>query len=174
MLQTPSRCCYRKMTQVLQQRCLPTDMAQQPYSVFRSDRSPAAQSIDQLASHISDLSAVSGVDRVTNTDCPLPTFDLGPMLAPAHRLQAVDQLCQSVADCLRDTGCLVIRDPRVLAEDNKSFLDMMERYFSQSTAAKLKDSRPELHFQVSINLPLSLTLQRHGGICCAVHMHSRT
>ena len=137
-----------KMTQVLQQRCLSTGMAQQPYSGFRADRSPATQSTDQLASYISDLSAVSDVDRVMETGCPLPTFDLGPMLAPGHRPEAVNQLCQSVADCLRDTGCLVIRDPRVLAEDNMGFLDMMERYFAQSTSAKMKDSRPDLHFQV--------------------------
>ncbi len=61
----------------------------------------------------------------------------------------VQQLCRAVANCLRETGCLVVRDPRVKAEDNKAFLDMMERYFAQSTAAKLKDTRPELHFQVS-------------------------
>ena len=158
------------MTQVLQQRCLPSNIAQQSYSVLRSDSSPATQSIDQLASHISDFSAVSEVDRHLDTGCPLPTFDLGPMLAPDQRPEAVDRLCQSVADCLRDTGCLVIRDPRVLAEDNMAFLDMMERYFAQSTAAKMKDSRPALHFQVSTNLPLRLTLWRHGGICCAVHM----
>lgn len=138
-----------KMMQVLQQRCLPTDMAQQPYAAFRSDRSPAIQSIDQLAPHISDLSAVSDVDRFVDTGSPLPTFDLGPMVAPGRRPEAVEQLCQSIADCLRDTGCLVIRDPRVLAEDNMAFLDMMERYFCQSTAAKMKDSRPDLHFQVS-------------------------
>ncbi|DBB09053.1 TPA: hypothetical protein ACH3X3_007676 [Trebouxia sp. C0006] len=60
----------------------------------------------------------------------------------------VQQLCRAVANCLRETGCLVVRDPRVKAEDNKAFLDMMERYFAQSTAAKLKDTRPELHFQV--------------------------
>lgn len=153
------------MTQVLQQRCLPTDMAQRPYPAFRSDRSPATENTDQVAPHISDVSAASDNDRVVDTGCPLPTFDLGPMLASDHRLEAVEQLCQSVADCLRDTGCLVIRDPRVLAEDNMAFLDMMERYFAQSTAAKMQDSRPGLHFQVSIKLPFT----SHAGVCCALH-----
>lgn len=166
-----SVCAIVLMTQVLQHRCLPADTVQQPYSVFRCDRSPATQSIDQLASHTTDLSAVSDVDRVMETGCPLPTLDLGPMLAPGHRPEAVDQLCQSVADCLRDTGCLVIRDPRVLAEDNMAFLNMMERYFAQSTAAKMKDSRPDLHFQVSTNLLPHLTFWKHAGSCCALHMH---
>lgn len=73
------------------------------------------------------------------------------MLALRHGEQPenVEQLCQAVANCLHDTGCLVIRDPRVKAEDNMAFLDMMERYFAQSIATKMKDTRPELHFQVS-------------------------
>lgn len=159
-LQTHLIAASANMTQVLQQRCLPTDMAQRPYPSFRSDRSPATQSLDQVAYHISDVSTVSGNNGVVDTGCPLPTFDLGPMLAPDHRPEAVEQLCQSVADCLRDTGCLVIRDPRVLAEDNMAFLDMMERYFAQSTAAKMQDSRPDLHFQVSTDLPLHVTRRR--------------
>lgn len=160
MLRTHPIAASANMTQVLQQPCLPTDMAQRPYPTFRSDRSPATQSSDQVASHISDVSAASDNDRLVDTGCPLPTFDLSPMLALDHGLEAVEQLCQSVADCLRDTGCLVIRDPRVLAEDNMAFLDMMERYFAQSTAAKMEDSRPDLHFQVSKNLPLHTIRRR--------------
>lgn len=102
----------------------------------------------------------SGAQLATSAEFagPLPTFDLTPILNlskadrsagqaawPAH----VQQLCQAVAKCLHDTGCLIVRDPRVKAEDNTAFLDMMERYFEQDTASKLEDSRPQLHFQVS-------------------------
>lgn len=145
-----------KMTQVLQQRCLPADMAQQPYPThsFRTNDPPADQSTGEVASHSGGLSAASDVDRICNSGSPLPTFDLAPMLAfeRGQRSEAVEQLCQAVAACLRDTGCLVISDPRVKAEDNMAFLDMMERYFAQSTPAKMKDARPDLHFQVSTSL----------------------
>lgn len=144
------------MTQVLQQRCLPPDMAQQPHppQACHTNNLPAHLSVGERASCIGGLSAASDVDRVLNSGCPLPTFSLAPMLALGHgeRSEAVEQLCQAVATCLRETGCLVISDPRVKAEDNMAFLDMMERYFAQSTAAKMRDTRPDLHFQVSINL----------------------
>ena len=57
-------------------------------------------------------------------------------------------LAAGVAECLRRTGCCVVRDPRVRAADNERFLDMMERYFSRPGDAKLDDCRPDLHYQV--------------------------
>ena len=56
--------------------------------------------------------------------------------------------CAAVAACLRETGALVIRDPRCSTADNDRFLDMMERYFGQSADLKRKQERPELHYQV--------------------------
>lgn len=56
--------------------------------------------------------------------------------------------CAKVAACLRETGALVIRDPRCSTKDNDRFLDMMERYFGQAAALKRKQERPELHYQV--------------------------
>ena len=55
-----------------------------------------------------------------------------------------------MARCLRDTGCLVIRDPRVNARDNQVFLDLMERYFEQPHEVKLQDARPAFHYQASL------------------------
>lgn len=120
----------------------------------------------QTRSRSSDLASPStrcdssGAQLATATDDvdPLPTFDISPMLQMADSDKSagqaawpvhVQQLCQALAKCLHDTGCLIIRDPRVNSEDNTAFLDMMERYFEQDTDSKLKDSRPELHFQVS-------------------------
>jgi hypothetical protein len=60
----------------------------------------------------------------------------------------VAQLCVALAESLRSTGCVVVRDPRVAAADNARFLDMMERYFAQDAAAKMAEARPELHYQV--------------------------
>ena len=61
---------------------------------------------------------------------------------------AVECLCRQVSDTLRETGVLVVRDPRVSYADNAAFLDMMELYFSQSHEAKMKDVRADLHYQV--------------------------
>lgn len=58
--------------------------------------------------------------------------------------------CAKVAACLRETGALVIRDPRCSTEDNDRFLDMMERYFGQTADLKRKQERPELHYQVGV------------------------
>ena len=76
-----------------------------------------------------------------------------PALLPTVRQPgneaAWDALAADVAKCLHRTGCCVVRDPRVGTADNECFLDMMERYFSQSGEAKMADCRPHLHYQVS-------------------------
>lgn len=62
-------------------------------------------------------------------------------------------LCKLIATCLRDTGCVVVRDPRVQVEDNEGFLDMMEKYFEQPEDAKMADALPQLHHQVGVTPP---------------------
>ena len=88
---------------------------------------------------------------------PLPVFDLSPALehqAPGSNQPnaEVEALAHQLATCLQQTGCLVIRDPRVQMADNETFLNMMERYFGQSMEAKLADVRSELHYQVRLLL----------------------
>eukprot|EP01114_Cavostelium_apophysatum_P006747 TRINITY_DN1819_c0_g1_i1.p1 TRINITY_DN1819_c0_g1~~TRINITY_DN1819_c0_g1_i1.p1 ORF type:complete len:348 (-),score=59.63 TRINITY_DN1819_c0_g1_i1:60-1103(-) len=58
------------------------------------------------------------------------------------------QACASMADTLRKTSCLIIRDPRVTEADNLRFLDMMERYYGQTHEQKMKDVHPELSYQL--------------------------
>jgi hypothetical protein len=41
------------------------------------------------------------------------------------------------------TTCILL-----LCSDQCTFLDMMERYFQQPTEVKLRDARPNLHYQV--------------------------
>mmetsp|Transcript_30526 Transcript_30526/g.58781 ORF Transcript_30526/g.58781 Transcript_30526/m.58781 type:complete len:354 (+) Transcript_30526:217-1278(+) len=59
-------------------------------------------------------------------------------------------LCREVAKCLKNMGCVVVRDPRVSSAHNDAFLDMMERYFEQDEACKMAEAHPELHYQVGV------------------------
>lgn len=56
--------------------------------------------------------------------------------------------CKRVVDSFHKTGILIIKDPRVTQEDNDVFIDLVEKYFSQDDEVKLKDTRPELMYQV--------------------------
>ncbi len=80
----------------------------------------------------------------------LPTFDLSRFLKEHRGGEDLRQFCQDMADCLAQTGCLIVRDPRVGTAEADCFLDMMERYFSQPTNAKMQDVHPELHYQVRL------------------------
>lgn len=78
----------------------------------------------------------------------LPVIDLALFLnAGSASEPAVQDACRAVADCLRETGALVVRDPRVSQADNSAFIDMMEEYFSQPHEAKMRDVRAELAYQ---------------------------
>ena len=166
---TPSRQpVLLKMAKVMQHRYVPAETAEQSYVAheFRTDEVHATQPADQGASLNGSPLTSSDVHRVESGQSVLPTFDLSPMLESEgeRSSEQLQQLCQALADCLRNTGCLVVRDPRVDAEDNTAFLDMMERYFAQSTAAKLKDTRPDLHFQVSTVTKLATTHNCNAGL----------
>jgi len=56
--------------------------------------------------------------------------------------------CQLLAQTLKETSCLIIKDPRVSEEDNNKFLDMMERYYDLPHETKMKDVHPELSYQL--------------------------
>lgn len=59
-------------------------------------------------------------------------------------------LCLEVSRTLKETGALLVRDPRCSAEDNDRFLDMMEKYFEQPPEFKRLQERPHLHYQVGV------------------------
>lgn len=87
----------------------------------------------------------------------LPVVDLAPYLAIAGGSdpaaaggEELRELCAVVSRSLRDTGALLVKDPRCSAEDNDRFLDMMERYFGQSEESKRLQERPHLHYQVGV------------------------
>ena len=57
-------------------------------------------------------------------------------------------LCSDVSRSLRETGALLVKDPRCSAEDNDRFIDMMERYFERPGEFKRLQERRHLHYQV--------------------------
>ena len=67
--------------------------------------------------------------------------------------ESAEAMATAMADCLSQTGCLIVRDPRVGQSDNETFLNLMESYFEQPDEVKMHDARPELHYQVPL-LPL--------------------
>jgi hypothetical protein len=84
----------------------------------------------------------------------LPVIDLGVFLSRPAADPAAQDACRRVAECLRDTGALIVRDPRVSYDDNSRFLDLMERYFGQSHEAKLSDVRAALSYQARAPAPV--------------------
>lgn len=87
-----------------------------------------------------------------------PVIDLSPYLewkriedddGDVDLEEELRRLCTEVSRTLKETGALLIRDPRCSAQDNDRFLDMMEKYFQQPPELKRLQERPLLHYQVS-------------------------
>lgn len=62
----------------------------------------------------------------------------------------LEELCVKVSRILRETGALLVKDPRCTVEDNDRFLDMMEKYFERPSEFKRLQERPNLHYQVLV------------------------
>mmetsp|Transcript_60355 Transcript_60355/g.167096 ORF Transcript_60355/g.167096 Transcript_60355/m.167096 type:complete len:462 (+) Transcript_60355:43-1428(+) len=82
----------------------------------------------------------------------LPVFDLGPIIAAQKGTEdaALLQACKDMANCLHETSCLVVRDPRVSEGDNTKFMEMMKRYYAQDDESKKADAFPDIHYQVGV------------------------
>ncbi|KAJ3087389.1 hypothetical protein HK102_011208 [Quaeritorhiza haematococci] len=84
------------------------------------------------------------------TTLTLPTVDLTPYLNDPSSEEAL-QACQQASTALLTYSALAIRDPRVPPEYNKTFINLMEDYFSQPFSSKVPaDTRPELGYQVGV------------------------
>ncbi|KAI0240220.1 hypothetical protein L0F63_000246 [Massospora cicadina] len=77
-----------------------------------------------------------------------PVIDLAKPNEPDSKEARAEYL--KVAESLIDYGVLVVRDSRASEEYNSQFIDMMERYFEQPYDMKLKDARPQFHYQVGV------------------------
>ncbi|KAK6162915.1 hypothetical protein DH2020_002756 [Rehmannia glutinosa] len=89
----------------------------------------------------------------------IPVIDLAPYLEFSGKFPTPDKdgfdsrlksLCVEVSRTLRETGALLVKDPRCTAEDNDRFLDMMEKYFEMPDDFKRRQERPQLHYQVGV------------------------
>ncbi|GFP94503.1 26S proteasome non-ATPase regulatory subunit 6 [Phtheirospermum japonicum] len=88
----------------------------------------------------------------------IPVIDLAPYLELSGKQSRPDKekldpelksLCDEVSRTLRQTEALLVKDPwGTTAQDNERFLDMMERYFEMPDDFKLRQERPQLHYQV--------------------------
>lgn len=86
----------------------------------------------------------------------IPVIDLTPYVDPVSGKFSCDELkhpelktvCSEVSRILRETGALLVRDPRCSTEDNDRFIDMMEKYFEQPEEVKRVQERPHQHYQV--------------------------
>jgi len=74
-------------------------------------------------------------------------IDASNFLKDKHSSESLAD-CKALAKTLKETSCLIIKDPRVTEEDNNRFLDMMERYYELPHETKMKDVHPELSFQL--------------------------
>ncbi|KAL7158178.1 hypothetical protein ABFS83_02G124600 [Erythranthe nasuta] len=89
----------------------------------------------------------------------IPVIDLAPYLEfcgkPPNTGEEefdseLENLCSEVSRTLKETGALLVKDPRCTAEDNDRFLNMMEKYFEMPDDFKRRQERPQLHYQVGV------------------------
>lgn len=84
-----------------------------------------------------------------NDRLSVPVFNLDAFLKTGHENEkATKRLCEDMAKAMKDTSILIVRDPRVTKADASTFLDMMEKYFSQPRKDLEEDVRADLHYQV--------------------------
>ncbi|KAJ0783594.1 putative non-heme dioxygenase domain, isopenicillin N synthase [Helianthus annuus] len=96
----------------------------------------------------------------------VPVIDLTPYVDDASGKFSCDELlhpelkkvCSEVSRILRETGALLVRDPRCSTEDNDRFIDMMEKYFEQPEEVKRVQERPNQHYQVVTQNPSVLSM----------------
>lgn len=143
----------------------PLTVLEQQEKIFL-DQAHASQTKQDVAVTAGPAETLArSAERPASSATVLPTFDLTEFLeGPSGSEEDIRSFCQHVADCLAQTGCLIVRDPRVGSTEADSFLDMMERYFSQSADIKMHDVHPELHYQVYTTAYLPLEI----AACCCV------
>jgi len=79
----------------------------------------------------------------------MPIIDMDKFM---NRREGWENECKLTADCLHDTGIIVVKDNRVEEKDNQVFVKMMEKYYDKVgkdlyAGRKLKDAHPENSFQ---------------------------
>lgn len=90
------------------------------------------------------------ITRLFSSALSVPIVDVQPFLTESGNYV---QDCKNVAEALHTYGCLIIKDPRVNAEQNNKFLDLFERFFQKRSldyyaGRPVPDIYPEYDFQV--------------------------
>lgn len=73
------------------------------------------------------VSAADGKANMATSEV-LPVFDFAGFLSSGGQSELEPQElenCKQLAECLRQTGILIVRDPRVQESDNNKFIDLM-------------------------------------------------
>lgn len=96
--------------------------------------------------------AATDVDMSSPLSMDLPIIDMDVYLShpPTHPLAAAQ--AAAAAEALIKYGALILRDTRVSAHDNETFLDLLEDYFAQPEEVLRRDERPELSYQIGATL----------------------
>ena len=68
------------------------------------------------------------ITRLFGSGLKVPIVDVQPFLQESGNYH---QDCKTVVEALHTYGCLVIKDPRVNAQQNNRFLDMFEKFFDR-------------------------------------------
>jgi len=84
---------------------------------------------------------------MTTTMDSLRSVDITPFIADPSSA-AAKAACADLVTILKQTSCIIVHDPRVREQDNETFLDMMEQYFSQPSNQLMKDVREEMSYQI--------------------------
>ncbi|KAH9997744.1 hypothetical protein BJV74DRAFT_877297 [Russula compacta] len=82
----------------------------------------------------------------------LPIIDLDIYSSQPLDSPAVVAECNKAAEALITYGALLLHDNRVSEDDNATFLDLLEDYFSQPLSDLKKDEHPEVGYQVGVTL----------------------
>jgi isopenicillin N synthase-like dioxygenase len=100
----------------------------------------------------------------------LPVIDISNFLKSPESAQ---EECKKIVQCLHETSCLIIKDPRVTFQDNEVFLNTMEKYYDQPFETKKKDARPEWSYQVGSTPEFTEVPRNHEQVIDGMNMKEK-
>jgi isopenicillin N synthase-like dioxygenase len=92
----------------------------------------------------------------------MPVIDFQRFFERSENADAYIQECVKVAEAFHKYGIVLVKDPRVIEDDNNTFLNMMEGYFEGSDGTR--DARPEYHYQVGVTPDHTERPRNHCGV----------
>eukprot|EP01099_Mayorella_cantabrigiensis_P005465 TRINITY_DN4407_c0_g2_i1.p1 TRINITY_DN4407_c0_g2~~TRINITY_DN4407_c0_g2_i1.p1 ORF type:complete len:378 (+),score=83.11 TRINITY_DN4407_c0_g2_i1:103-1134(+) len=96
-----------------------------------------------------------------------PVVDIKPFLDNPTSPEGV-KACEQVAESLKRTSIVIIRDPRVTSQDNGTFIDMLEQYFSQPFSDIQPDIRADISYQLGTTPELIELPRDHSALMASL------